>query len=66
MKDHEIPYKFRDHAWMAGFAEQGDKKYAMVAMVEHGLHGGSGAGPLLKEAIHHLFPKQPTVKKDKK
>ncbi|XPV76115.1 MAG: penicillin-binding protein 2 [Desulfovibrio sp.] len=66
MKDHEIPYKFRDHAWMAGFAEQGDKKYAMVAMVEHGLHGGSGAGPLLKEAIHYLFPKQPTVKKDKK
>ena len=52
----EIPYKYRDHAWMAAFARQGDRSYVIVAMVEHGGHGGSDAGPLVKAAIDHLFP----------
>ena len=52
----EIPYKYRDHAWMAAFARKGGMSYVIVAMVEHGGHGGSDAGPLVKAAIDHLFP----------
>lgn len=55
LKDEDIPYRFRDHAWMAGFVEKGDKRYSIVVMVEHGLHGGSGAGPVVKEVIKYLF-----------
>ncbi|WP_243544424.1 penicillin-binding protein 2 [Pseudodesulfovibrio tunisiensis] len=55
MKDEDIPYKYRDHAWMAATAEKDGRRFAIVAMVEHGLHGGSGAGPVVKAAIDYLF-----------
>ncbi len=51
----EIPYKYRDHAWMAGFGEQGEKRYVVVAMVEHGGHGSSAAGPVVKGVLSYLF-----------
>ncbi|MDD4951371.1 MAG: penicillin-binding protein 2 [Desulfovibrionaceae bacterium] len=57
MKDHEIPYEYRDHAWMAGFAEKDGRRYVAVAMVEHGGHGSSGAGPVLKAVFEHVFSK---------
>lgn len=50
-----VPYRFRDHAWMAGFGERGDKRFVVVAMVEHGLHGASGAGPVVKAMLDALF-----------
>jgi penicillin-binding protein 2 len=55
MKEEQIPYKFRDHAWMAAFGEKGNKRYSVVAMVEHGLHGASGAGPVVKAMFDYLF-----------
>lgn len=66
LKDHEIPYKYRDHAWMAAFAEKGERRYAIVAMIEHGLHGASGAGPIVKAAIEYLFHDKVLKKKRKK
>ena len=60
MDDEDIPYKLRDHAWMAGFAERGEKRYVIVVMVEHGLHGSSGAGPVVKAVIDHLFAEKDT------
>ncbi|SKA89559.1 penicillin-binding protein 2 [Paucidesulfovibrio gracilis DSM 16080] len=57
MKDHEIPYRLRDHAWMAGFGERDGRRYAVVVMVEHGLHGSSGAGPVVKACLDYLFPR---------
>ncbi|WP_419784518.1 penicillin-binding protein 2 [Maridesulfovibrio sp.] len=55
MKDEDIPYKYRDHAWMASFAEKGTERYVVVCMVEHGLHGSSGAGPIVKAIYDHIF-----------
>jgi penicillin-binding protein 2 len=55
LKDKDIPYKYRDHAWMCAYAEKGDRRYAIAALVEHGLHGGSGAGPVVKAVIEYLF-----------
>jgi penicillin-binding protein 2 len=57
LKDHEIPYALRDHAWMAGFGERDGRRYAVVVMVEHGLHGSSGAGPVVKACLDYLFPR---------
>jgi penicillin-binding protein 2 len=56
----EIPYQFRDHAWMASFAQQGDRAYVIVVLVEHGGSGGATAGPPTKAIIDHLFPQTPT------
>jgi penicillin-binding protein 2 len=55
LKDDEIPYKFRDHAWMAAIAEKDGRRFAIACLVEHGLHGGSGAGPIVKAVIDYLF-----------
>lgn len=66
MEDSEIPYKYRDHAWMASFGERGNKRYVVVCMVEHGQHGGSGAGPIVNAMYKALFPpleaKEPITK----
>lgn len=47
--------KYRDHAWMAGFGEKDGRRFVVVAMVEHGLHGASGAGPAVKAMLDALF-----------
>jgi penicillin-binding protein 2 len=54
-KTQEIPYKYRDHAWLAGFAERDGRRYVAVAMVEHGGHGGSDAGPVVGAVFDALF-----------
>lgn len=55
LKDDDIPYRFRDHAWMAAIAEKDGRRFAIACLVEHGLHGGSGAGPIIKAVIDYLF-----------
>ena len=55
LKDDEIPYKFRDHGWMAAVAEKDGRRFAIAVLVEHGLHGGSGAGPVVRAIIDYLF-----------
>ncbi len=55
MKDEDIPYALRDHAWMSGFGEANGERFSVVVMVEHGLHGSSGAGPVVKAVLDYLF-----------
>ncbi len=54
-KTQEIPYKYRDHAWLASFAEKDGRRFVVVAMVEHGGHGGSDAGPVAGAVLDALF-----------
>jgi len=58
-KTQEIPYKYRDHAWLAGFAEKDGRRYVAVAMIEHGGHGGSDAGPVVAAVFDALLGIQP-------
>lgn len=44
-----IAYKYRDHAWFAGFAPYDDPKIAVVVIVEHGGFGASAAAPVARE-----------------
>jgi penicillin-binding protein 2 len=51
----EIPRQYRDHAWFVGFAPYREPRIVVAALVEHGGHGGSAAGPLVGELIaRHL------------
>ena len=55
MKEEDIPYKWRDHAWFTCFAPVEDPEIAVTVLVEHGLHGGSGAGPVARAVLEKYF-----------
>jgi penicillin-binding protein 2 len=57
-KTEEMPYHERDHAWLASFGMKNGTSYAAVCMVEHGGHGSTAAGPVLKEVYNYLFGEQ--------
>ncbi len=61
LEAHEMPYKNRDHAWMAAWGKSQGKTYVVVVLVEHGGHGGSTAGPMVKAIFSHLFGPEPEV-----
>jgi len=51
----DIPYQYRDHAWLASFGEKNGRRVVVVAFVEHGGHGGSEAGPVAGAMYDVLF-----------
>ncbi len=55
LKEEDIPYKYRDHAWFTCYAPAEDPEIAVTVLVEHGLHGGSGAGPIAKKVLEAYF-----------
>lgn len=57
LKEKDIPYKYRDHAWFTCYAPADDPKIAVTVLVEHGLHGGSGAGPIARVMLKQYFEK---------
>ncbi|MGE5247214.1 MAG: penicillin-binding protein 2 [Verrucomicrobiota bacterium] len=55
VKSEDLPYQIRDHAWFVGFAPVDEPKIAVVALVEHGGHGGSAAAPIVKAVMQEYF-----------
>ena len=55
LKEVDIPYKYRDHAWFICFAPAINPEIAITVLVEHGLHGGSGAGPIARLILEKYF-----------
>jgi len=55
LREEDIPYKYRDHAWFTCYAPAEDPEIAVTVLVEHGLHGGSGAGPVAKAVMQKYF-----------
>ena len=49
MKEHELEYYHRSHAWVTTYAPYKNPKYAVTILVEHGGHGGAAAGQMLKK-----------------
>jgi penicillin-binding protein 2 len=58
LAEDKIPYKYRDHAWFACFAPAEKPEIAVAVLVEHGLHGGSGAGPVARAVLARYFADQ--------
>jgi penicillin-binding protein 2 len=50
-KCEEFEYKFRHHAVFVAFAPYDNPKVAVGALVEHGCHGSSAAGPIVEAVI---------------
>jgi penicillin-binding protein 2 len=55
IKSENLPYEIRDHAWFVGFAPVSDPEICVVAMIEHGGHGGSVAAPVVKAVMQEYF-----------
>jgi penicillin-binding protein 2 len=59
-KLEEMEYWERDHAWIATFGQKGARSYVVICMLEHGGHGGSAAGPVVKAVYDYLFGEKPS------
>ena len=55
LKEEDIPYKYRDHAWFTCFAPARHPEIAVTVLIEHGLHGGSAAAPIAKAVLEKYF-----------
>jgi len=55
LREEDIPYKYRDHAWFTCFAPAENPEIAVTVLVEHGLHGGSQAAPIAKAVLEKYF-----------
>jgi len=62
IKSENLPYLLRDHAWFVGFAPVADPEICVVAMMEHGGHGGSAAAPVVKAVMQEYFRKKQVAK----
>ena len=63
--ENETPYEYRDHAWFVAYAPADEPEIVVVALVEHGGHGGSAAAPLVREVMEEYFRNRPPVQEAK-
>jgi penicillin-binding protein 2 len=55
LKEDDIPYKYRDHAWFTCFAPASNPEIVVTVLVEHGLHGGSASAPIASKILNKYF-----------
>jgi penicillin-binding protein 2 len=55
LKESELAYYHRSHAWITTYAPYDDPQYVVTVLIEHGGHGGSAAGPLAAKIYRWLF-----------
>ena len=59
VKQSQIAYLDRDHAWFVAFAPIHDPKYAISVLVEHGGTGSGAAAPIAKKVIRKVIERDP-------
>ncbi|MCW8820670.1 MAG: penicillin-binding protein 2 [Sulfurovum sp.] len=55
LKEEELAYYHRSHAWITTYAPYEDPKFIVTVLVEHGGHGGSTAGPIVADIYKWLY-----------
>jgi penicillin-binding protein 2 len=58
LDEKEVAFELRDHAWFVGFAPAAAPEIVVAAVVEHGGHGGSAAGPVVQKVLARYFEKR--------
>lgn len=64
LKEEDIPYKYRDHAWFTCYAPAEKPEIAVTVLVEHGLHGSSAASPIAKAVLESYFAERLAADKE--
>ncbi len=57
LKESELAYYHRSHAWISTYAPYENPQYIVTVLVEHGGHGGSTAGPIAADIYKWLYKK---------
>jgi penicillin-binding protein 2 len=55
MKESELKYYQRSHAWLTTYAPFKNPRYVITALVEHGGHGGTAAGGLVSKIYNKMI-----------
>ncbi|BCX79074.1 penicillin-binding protein 2 [Campylobacter sp. 19-13652] len=55
MKEEDMKYLQRSHAWLTTYAPYDDPQYVITMIIEHGGHGGSAAGPKISAIYKKLI-----------
>ncbi len=55
MKEEELEYYRRDHAWFVGFAPSENPEICVAVLIEHGGSGGKTAAPIFRKIIEKYF-----------
>lgn len=55
LDEEEVRLRHRDHAWFVGYAPAEAPEVVVAALVEHGGHGGSAAGPVVQKVLAAYF-----------
>ncbi len=53
--EHEMEYYSRSHAWLSTYGPYKNPQYVVLAIVEHGGHGGSAAGEIVSKIYDKLL-----------
>jgi len=53
--EHEMAYYNRSHAWFTSYGPYKNPQYVVMAMVEHGGHGGHAAGGIVSDIYNKLL-----------
>jgi penicillin-binding protein 2 len=57
VKERDVPYKFRDHAWFVAVAPAENPVIALAIIMEHSGQGGIVAAPIAKNMFESYFIK---------
>jgi penicillin-binding protein 2 len=55
LKEHELAYFHRSHAWITTYAPYNDPQFVVTVLIEHGGHGGSTSAPMAADIYRWLF-----------
>ncbi len=55
MKENELTYYKRSHAWLTTYGPYKHPKYVVTVLVEHGGHGGHAAGEIVSKIYDKLY-----------
>ena len=55
MKEHEMSYYSRSHAWFTTYGPYKNPQYVVMVMIEHGGHGGYAAGKIVSKIYDKLL-----------
>lgn len=55
IKEDEMAYFSRSHAWITSFAPYENPEFIVTAVIEHGGHGGTTGGPILYKIYEKLI-----------
>ena len=55
MKESELKYYQRSHAWLTTYGPYKNPQYVVTALIEHGGHGGDAAGGIVSKIYDKLY-----------